>query len=242
MMRTVTFVLLVALCASRPSDVEDQLGLFSAEESSAIEVRAVVNPTTPNQILDAIIEGALGYIKAAGWDSSKNVKSGESTLPFKVNSDESSSEKFEITSASLTGLGSLTRSKSASFNSDKSVLKGTVMVKDARVLADYTAIFPGVGEAPANTVSGEVTERVDKLFADIEVNLKDLIPQSIKSYSVRSGHDVLEKATNLAGSDMETLDKAGFRKGLREILEKTMATNVKVQINKAIQDMKATTA
>jgi len=113
------------------------------------------------------------------------------------------------------------------------------MIEGAKILADYTANFDGVGEAPANRVSGQVVERVDKLFADIEVNLEDLVPQNIKSYSVRSGHDVLEKATNLGGNGMANLDKAGFRKALREILENTMATNVKVQINKAIQDWKS---
>merc|ERR1711915_1040052 len=111
-----------------------------------------------------------------------------------------------------------------------------------RLQAAYSASFPGTGEAPASQVSGEVTERLDKLFADIEVNLEDLVPQSIKSYSVRSGHDVLEEATNLAGSDMESLDRAGFRKALREIMENTMATNIKVQVNKAIQDLKAASA
>lgn len=65
MLRIVSFVLLVALCASRPSDLEqeEQLGLFSAAESSPVQVRAVPDPTTPNQILDAIIEKALGYIQ-----------------------------------------------------------------------------------------------------------------------------------------------------------------------------------
>lgn len=125
------------------------------------------------------------------------------------------------------------------FLSQQTVLTGTVMIEGAKILADYTANFDGVGEAPANRVSGQVVERVDKLFADIEVNLEDLVPQNIKSYSVRSGHDVLEKATNLGGNGMANLDKAGFRKALREILENTMATNVKVQINKAIQDWKS---
>merc|ERR1711915_833364 len=197
------------------------------------------NPQTPNQILDAIIEGAQGYINSLGWDASKNVQNGESDLPLQVNTDGSNSEKFSITSASITGLGSITRSKSASFNADKSVLKGTVMVTGARLLASYTVTFAGTGEAPANTVSGQVTERVDKLFADIEVNLLNGVPQSIKSYSARAGHDVLEKATNLAGNDYEKIDRAGFRKALREILTNTMNTNMKVQINKAIQDMKA---
>jgi len=238
MLKIVTLVLLVAFCASRPNNWEEELGLFSVEES-ALEVRAVANPKTPNQILDAIVERALGYVKSNGWDVSKNVQDGESSMPLQVNSDGSSSEKFTISSASMTGLGSLTRSKSASFNADKSVLKGTVMVENARVLASYTATFAGTGEAPANTVSGQVTERVDKLFADIEVNLLNGVPQSIKSYSARAGHDVLEKATNLAGNDYEKIDRAGFRKSLREILTNTMNTNMKVQINKAIQDMKA---
>merc|ERR1711915_782835 len=92
----------VAFCASRPNNWEEELGLFSVEES-AVEVRAVANPKTPNQILDAIVERALGYVKANGWNVSKNVQDGESSLPLQVNSDGSSSEKFSISSASMTG-------------------------------------------------------------------------------------------------------------------------------------------
>nr|XP_027221703.1 uncharacterized protein LOC113813844 [Penaeus vannamei] len=159
-------------------------------------------------------------------------------LPFQVNSDGSSSENFSITKANVTGLCSLRRSKSASFNADQSVLSGSVVVENARANADYTVTFAGVGEAPAQTVSGQVVERVDKLFADIQINLDNLVPQNIASYTARSGHDLLESASNLDGNNMKDVHSAGFRKALREILEKTMASNVKVQINKSIQDMK----
>nr|XP_027207209.1 uncharacterized protein LOC113800613 [Penaeus vannamei] len=151
-------------------------------------------------------------------------------LPFQVNSDGSSSENFSITKANVTGLCSLRRSKSASFNADQSVLSGSVVVENARANADYTVTFAGVGEAPAQTVSGQVVERVDKLFADIQINLDNLVPQNIASYTARSGHDLLESASNLDGNNMKDVHSAGFRKALREILEKTMASNVKVQI------------
>jgi len=120
----------------------------------------------------------------------------------------------------------------------QSVLSGSVVVENARANADYTVTFAGVGEAPAQTVSGQVVERVDKLFADIQINLDNLVPQNIASYTARSGHDLLESASNLDGNNMKDVHSAGFRKALREILEKTMASNVKVQINKSIQDMK----
>ncbi|XP_047480267.1 uncharacterized protein LOC125032916 [Penaeus chinensis] len=176
-------------------------------------------------------------METLGWCDSKNVQNGESNLPFQVNSDGSSSEIFSITKANVSGLCSLRRSKSASFNADQSVLTGSV-VENARANADYTVTFASVGEAPAQTVSGQVVERVDKLFADIQINLLNLVPQNIASYSARSGHDLLETASNLEGNDMEGVHSAGFRKALREIVEKTMSSNVKVQINKSIQDMK----
>ncbi|XP_042856645.1 uncharacterized protein LOC122243217 [Penaeus japonicus] len=177
-------------------------------------------------------------MEALGWCGSKNVQNGESNLPFEVNTDGSSSENFSITKANVTGLCSLRRSKSASFNTDQSVLSGSVVVENARANADYTVTFAGVGEAPAQTVSGQVVERVDKLFADIQINLENLVPQNIASYQANSGHDVLESASNLDGNDMKDVHSAGFRKALREILEKTMSSNVKVQINKSIQDMR----
>merc|ERR1712212_951264 len=241
MLRIVIAVVTVAVCAARPSQWEDQLGLFPAHDgdSQSILPRAVANPTTPNQILDAIIEGAVQYMTNIGWCTSKRVQNGESTFPFDVNSDAESSETFSITGATVTGLCSLRRSKSASFNSDQTVLTGTVVVDDARLNANYEVVFPGTGQAPANTVVGQVEEVVAKLFADIQVNLEDLVPQNIRSYTARSGHDSLEKATNLDGNAMEATDVAGFRKALREILDKTMSSNVKVQINKSIQDMKS---
>merc|ERR1712168_350465 len=242
MLRTVIVVVTVAVCAARPGQLEDQLGLFPADDgdSQSILPRAVPNPKTPNQILDAIIEGAVEYMENIGWCSSKRVQNGESILPFDVNSGAAeSSETFSITAATVTGLCNLRRSKSASFNSDETVLTGTVVVDDARVNADYKVVFPGTGQAPANTVTGQVVELVNKLFADIQVNLADLVPQNIRSYTTRSGHDGMEQATGLEGNAMEAIDMAGFRKALLEILEKTMSSNVKVQINKSIQDMKS---
>nr|XP_027221707.1 uncharacterized protein LOC113813849 [Penaeus vannamei] len=226
MLRIVSLAVTLAVCVARPNQWDDQLGLFPADggDSQPILPRAVANPTTPNQILDAVLEGAIAYMEALGWCGSKNVQNGESNLPFQVNSDGSSSENFSITKANVTGLCSLRRSKSASFNADQSVLSGSVVVENARANADYTVTFAGVGEAPAQTVSGQVVERVDKL--------------NIASYTARSGHDLLESASNLDGNNMKDVHSAGFRKALREILEKTMASNVKVQINKSIQDMK----
>ncbi|ROT70116.1 hypothetical protein C7M84_011616 [Penaeus vannamei] len=201
MLRIVSLAVTLAVCVARPNQWDDQLGLFPADggDSQPILPRAVANPTTPNQILDAVLEGAIAYMEALGWCGSKNVQNGESNLPFQVNSDGSSSENFSITKANVTGLCSLRRSKSASFNADQSVLSGSVVVENARANADYT---------------------------------------NIASYTARSGHDLLESASNLDGNNMKDVHSAGFRKALREILEKTMASNVKVQINKSIQDMK----
>lgn len=83
-------------------------------------------------------------------------------------------------------------------------------------------------------------ETVDKLFADIVVNLDaNLTPQSIRSYEVRSGHDSLTVTGLGDNNQMEPLHVAGFRKAMRQTLESTMAQNVKVQVNQAIQDLKA---
>lgn len=122
--------------------------------------------------------------------------------------------------------------------SPQTVLRGTAVVEDTSLNADYIVTFPGEGQAPPQTVTGKVSEKVSKLFADIEVNMLNGVPQSIRSYTVRSGHDHLDEATNLDGNSMAPVHTAAFRKALRQLLENTMDTNVKVQINKAIQDMK----
>lgn len=115
------------------------------------------------------------------------------------------------------------------------------MVENVCAAADYTVTFAGEGEAPAQTVKGIATECVDKLFADIEVGLKDLVPQNIQSYSVRSGHDQLD-ISNMNGNNMANVHEAGIRKSLRQELERTMQTNVKVKINQTIQAMKEAAA
>ncbi|KAG0711566.1 hypothetical protein GWK47_020385 [Chionoecetes opilio] len=137
----------------------------------------------------------------------------------------------------------ITRSKTASFNTDKSELTGTVVVDNAQITGSYTAEFPGIGAAPYQAVSGKVTETVGKLFADIVVRLNsDLIPQSIKSYTVRPGHDEVD-VTGLGNNNpMEPLYLAGFRKAIRQTLEDTMRRNIKVQINQAILDIKKAAA
>ncbi|XP_063615730.1 uncharacterized protein LOC134788881 [Penaeus indicus] len=138
MLRIVSLAVTLAVCVARPNQWDEQLGLFPADggDSQPILPRAVANPTTPNQILDAVLEGAIAYMDTLGWCDSKNVQNGESSLPFQVNSDGSSSENFSITKANVTGLCSLRRSKSASFNADQSVLTGSVVVENARANAD----------------------------------------------------------------------------------------------------------
>ncbi|XP_066953225.1 uncharacterized protein [Macrobrachium rosenbergii] len=240
MIRGVILLLLGAaasLCLARPEDSGDALGLFPAEESRpALSARAETAPSA-NKILDGIAKRAAQKIKEAGWGSSKNVQNGYSTIPFSVNSGDSSSEEFSITGGYIKGLHTLRRSKAASFSSNKSELRGTLVVENACATADYTVKFNGVGEAPSQTVKGKVTECVDKLFADIVVNLDNFVPQNIKTYNVRSGHDSVN-VSNMSGNSMAKVHEAGIRKSLRQHIEKTMDTNVKVKVNQAIQDMK----
>ncbi|KAG7161616.1 hypothetical protein Hamer_G014183 [Homarus americanus] len=226
---------MTAVCVGRPDSLEEDVGLFS---SDVLQPRAVPNPKTPNQILDAIAEGAVKEIIKMGWGESKRARTGFSEIPFKVNNNSNSLEKFEISKAKIRGLASLTRSRSASFNDDQTQLKGTLMVENVCITANYCIIFAGVEEAPSQTFNGEVTECVEKLFADLEVGLLELVPQNIQNYIVRSGHDSLDKMTNLDGNKMAKVHIAGVRKSLRQELERTMNSNMKVMINRAINAMK----
>ncbi|CAL4063784.1 unnamed protein product [Meganyctiphanes norvegica] len=242
MMKAVTILALVAFTLARPEtrvsedDLAAELGLFPSE--GRVLFRQVANPTTPNQVTDALLVCVKTNLENRGWCSSKRVQNGESEIPFDVNNGgDSSYETFGITNAKVTGLCNIRRSKSASFNTDESVLTTTVAVEDMRLEADYTVTFPGIGEAPSETRSGIVKEKVTKMFADMELNVQDLKPQSIKSYSVRAGHDELEEVSNMGGN-MQPLHLAGFRKSSRQILEDTMAKNMKVVINQAIQECK----
>merc|ERR1719508_47448 len=242
-MKTVTILALVAYTLARPEtrvseeDLAAELGLFPSEGS--VQFRQVTNPTTPNQVTDKLLVCIKTNLETRGWCSSKRVQNGESSIPFDVNNGgDSSGETFSITNAKITGLCNIKRSKSASFNTDKSVLTTTLAVEDMRLEADYTVTFPGIGEAPSETRSGVVTEKVSKMFADMELNVQDLKPQSMKSYAVRAGHDELEEVSNMGGN-MESLHMAGFRKSSRQVLEDTMAKNMKVAINQAVHECNA---
>lgn len=84
---------------------------------------------------------------------------------------------------------------------------------------------------------------MEKLFADIVVGLAtvngELVPQNIQSYEVRYGRDEVDVDGIGENNLMKPIHDAGFRKALRQILVDTMSTNVKVQVNKAIQSIKA---
>ncbi|XP_068246876.1 uncharacterized protein [Palaemon carinicauda] len=233
----ILFLASASLCFSRPNDLEDMLGLFPAEENLDLALRAESKSVTANQMLDSIVQRAVEKIKEAGWGSSKRVQNGHSTIPFQVNSGDNSNEQFFIRDGWITGLNSLRRSKTASFSNKNSELRGTLVLEKACAMADYTVKFSGVGAAPAQTTNGKVTECDDKLFADITIGLEDFVPQNIKSYNVRSGHDSVN-VSNMVGNSMAKVHEAGIRKALRQHLEKTMATNVKVKVNQSIQDMK----
>lgn len=65
MLRTVSLLVVVAvvgLSQARPGSTDDLLGLFSRDEVYP-QLRAVPNPKTPNQILGAVIEGAVDKMK-----------------------------------------------------------------------------------------------------------------------------------------------------------------------------------
>ncbi|KAK3877661.1 hypothetical protein Pcinc_017635 [Petrolisthes cinctipes] len=207
----------------------------------AADPRAAADPA--NRALDEILAGAVEKIEGLGWDTSKRVQNGNSDIPLDVvdsGTESTTSETFSITSSSITGLQTLRRSGRASLNTAETVLTGTAVVDDAIINANYKVTFPGTGElALPQTIEGEASERVSKLFADIEVNMLNGVPQSILSYTVRSGHDSLDQATNIDdNNNMAQVHVAGMRKALRQILESTMNKNMKVQINQSIHAIK----
>ena len=53
---------------------------------------------------------------------------------------------------------------SKSVNYTQSLLTTTLAVEDMRLEADYTVTFPGIGEAPSETRSGVITEKVRNYY------------------------------------------------------------------------------
>lgn len=124
----------------------------------------------------------------------------------------------------------------------QSVLKGTVRFTNATIVAKYRAQFPQTGAANSLDRSGEVTERLATVFADVELELSNLVPQRILSFSVRDGADFLDELTNMEDTNMANINIQAFRKGLRQVVDNIISKNIKVQINKAVQAMKTEAA
>ncbi|KAF2365935.1 hypothetical protein FHG87_003310 [Trinorchestia longiramus] len=192
-----------------------------------------------NIIFDSVVQRAADNIAALGWDVSKKVQNSYTDIPLEVDDEPDTVERLSITDANIVGFNSLSRSKSAKLNTDESVLTGTVKFTNVSVIAKYDVTFAGVGEAKPDVRDGQVTERLSTIFADVELKLVDRVPQNILSYNVRTGNDKLDSLTNMEDSEMVAIQQAGFRKALRELIENTVATNIKVQINKAVQALKA---
>ena len=125
-------------------------------------------------------------------------------------------------------------------HSFQTICTGTLVSRDVQVKASYTIDFAGTGEAPAYSKSGTITETIKNLFADVEINTLDGVPQSIRSYSARSGHASVV-ATN-EQANYKAANDYGFRESLRQQAVSTMNKNVKVVVNQAIQALKAAAA
>ncbi|XP_064088739.1 uncharacterized protein LOC135203066 [Macrobrachium nipponense] len=235
-------IFLLGAAASLCSSLEDGSGNSPAEgvDGGRLLARQVTKPTTPNQILDAIADRAAAKMAGLKWNISKAMNDSYSVFPLQVNLPvATASEEFTITNAVITGLGSLRRSKSASFNPLKTVLLGTLVLDNICITANYTLVFQSLGAAPAQDLKGVVKECVTKLFADLQVALSALVPQRLLNYVVRSGHDELKSMAGLDQKGMAPIHEAGARRALRDVLEKTMNTDVKGMVTQAILSMKA---
>ncbi|XP_064088342.1 uncharacterized protein LOC135202811 [Macrobrachium nipponense] len=242
-------IFLLGAAASLCSSLEDGSGNSPAEgvDGGRLLARQVTKPTTPNQILDAIADRAAAKMAGLKWNISKAMNDSYSVFPLQVNLPvATASEEFTITNAVITGLGSLRRSKSASFNPLKTVLLGTLVLDNICITANYTLVFQSLGAAPAQDLKGGrgggggLKECVTKLFADLQVALsRPLVPQRLLNYVVRSGHDELKSMAGLDQKGMAPIHEAGARRALRDVLEKTMNTDVKGMVTQAILSMKA---
>merc|ERR1739838_72581 len=235
LMEKLIIVFLIA-CTLSPSDtclsevdLDAELGVVP--KKGYVQFQQVINPTTPNQVTDALIACVKTNLKNRDWCSSKHVKKGAPEIPvFKKR--ENSIETFSITNARITGLCNINRSKSASFNSTKTVLTATLVVEDVHLEANYTITIPGIENTSSEIHEGVIIEQMF-FFADMELNVQDLKPQSVKSYSVRAGHDKQKKEGNIM-----PLLMAGFKKSSRQILEDTIAKDMRGVIKQDIHKCK----
>jgi len=200
------------------------------------------NKTTPNQVSDRLLLCVKNNLEKRGWCTSKSVQKIGSEIQYNVKNRGDSIETFSISNSKVTGLCNINRSNSASFRNNKSLLAATFVVNDLHLEADYNVIFPDNGNAQSKIRSGVITEKVHKMFADMEVNVQDMKPQKIQSYSVRAGHDELvvknygcHKETNVGGNIVPLL-LAGFKNSSRQILKDTMVKSMKIVFSQSIQN------
>ena len=96
------------------------------------------------------------------------------------------------------------------------------------------------GGSTSDTSSGTATETVDHLFIDVSFKLNsNNDPINIQSYTVRSGENTLKESGVESENPYVYMYLTGMKQSLRERIENTFLTNVKVQMNQAVQAMSA---
>lgn len=183
--------------------------------------RLVTASTTPNRIVDVMVNRLINFLGKKGWDAKKSLlgKLGGS-VPFKTNNGEKAI-KIDIVSGVYRNIGSLRRSKIARINVNRHLMTGTLGFENLEVVVTYKLSSPAVGQAPAASASGKARTIASKYFVDFTfmVDTKGM-PLAIQSWTPRKGKLTYMGASGLDGSKFQGVFNSILKDATKGLLDR----------------------
>ncbi|ROT67931.1 hypothetical protein C7M84_013967 [Penaeus vannamei] len=163
--------------------------------------------------------------------------------------------RIEISSASFTNMGSLRRSRKTTLDanrlpvpciypkplikhavlSSQHLLSGSFSLDNVNVRANYKLSIDKIGEAPANTATGQASLLAQKVFADF-VFMVDAngLPVGIQSWRARVGRRTYLGTPNLNGNPYKDVFNSVLDSTLRSLVERVVEKDLYNLVNNQV--------
>ncbi|XP_068231685.1 uncharacterized protein [Palaemon carinicauda] len=185
-----------------------------AAEEDARDLRLVESPVTASRMADVIVNNIVNTLKRVGKAQSFMLpRSLSGSVPFDTDSGPKAIW-FELSNVEYTNLGSISRSKAATFDAEKHRMMGTFMFEGLGVTADYKMNIPAVGIAPASTASGKVRSVADTHFVDYKfMTDANGLPLDILQWRSRKGKFTYVGETGMNNNKYKPIFEAVLKDG-----------------------------
>ncbi|XP_042871313.1 uncharacterized protein LOC122252748 [Penaeus japonicus] len=198
--------------------------------------RLVTSDVSPARIVDVMANILVRKLKIKNEDSVKQLRA----VPLSGNQEFDTDNgkkaiRIEISSASFTNMGSLRRSRKTTLNSNRHLLSGSFSLDNVRVNANYKLSIDKIGEAPANTASGQASLVAEKVFADFVFMVDgNGLPAGIQSWRARVGRRTYLGTPNLNGNPYKDVYDSVLDSTLRSLVERLVEKDLYNLVNNQV--------